>query len=325
MSSSKILPPISPASENVAMSGASFGRPRPRLTRRRLILLAGAGTVAISAELAATAIRRSERPRPAAKPVPNIYEEVVPEKGIDTGVTFGDALQKVIAAGALDPEKLRAQRRALPDWVERLLAGPSEEPIVFTRERAPYLVNLLWPIGLSNRTVFNRESPINTNHLSGFASTGGWTLGRAPKGSVYFDAVDAVPLTERQAFLALAIATNTFRPCCDNSTFFQDCNHGSALLGLIELAVSHGRTADAVYRSALAANSFWFPEKYVRVAQYFSRVEKRSWKRVSAPQVLGATFSTLSGWKQHVDAPLWQAKIVPPVAPRTQSEEACDV
>lgn len=293
------------------------------MTRRRVIFLGAAGTIATSAELAAMAIRRSVRLRPAAKPVPNIYEQVVPENGIDTGVTFGDALQKVIAAGALDPEKLRTQGRALPDWVERLLAGPLEEPIVFTRERAPYLVNLLWPIGLSNQAVLNDSSPINTDRLSGFASTSGWTLGRTPNGSAYFDAVDAVRLTDRQVFLALAIATDTFRPCCDNSTFFQDCNHGSALLGLIELAVSQGRTADAVYRIALAANSHWFPEQYARTAQYFSHFENRPWKRVSAPLVLGAPFSSLSGWKQHVDAPLWRAKIAPPVDPRAQLEAAC--
>ena len=253
----------------------------------------------------------------------DIYEQVVPEQGIDTGVTFGDALQKLSAVGALDPEKLRAQARALPDWVEQLLAGPSEEPIVFTRERAPYLVNLLWPIGLSNRVAFNRQSPINTDNPSGFASTGGWTLGREPNGAAYFNKVDVLLLSERQAFLALAIATNTYRPCCDNSTFFQDCNHGSALLGLIELAVSQGKTAGEVYRIALAANSYWFPEQYARTAQYFSRLENRSWRRVSAPLVLGVSFSTLSGWKQHVDAPLWNAKLVPPLDPRAQPEAAC--
>lgn len=269
------------------------------------------------------AVRRSGRKEPAAKPAPDLYEEVVPQRGFDTGVTFGDALQKVIAAGALDPEKLRAHDQALPHWVERLLDGRSEERILFTRERASYLVQLLWPIGLSNRAVFNRQSPINTDHLSGFASTGGWTLGRATDGAAYFDKIDAVPLTDRQAFLALAVATNTFRPCCDNGTFFQDCNHGSALLGLIELAVSQGRTADAVYRIALAANAYWFPEQYARTAQYFSHFEGRSWQRVSAPVVLGASFSTLSGWKQHVDAPLWAAKVVPPVDPRAPPEAAC--
>lgn len=28
--------------------------------------------------------------------------------------------------------------------------------------------------------------------------------------------------------------------CCGNSTYFPDCNHGAAMLGFIELAVSQG-------------------------------------------------------------------------------------
>ena len=34
------------------------------------------------------------------------------------------------------------------------------------------------------------------------------------------------------------IAGNIYRPCCGNSTAFPDCNHGMAMLGLIELMVS---------------------------------------------------------------------------------------
>ena len=302
------------------MSQALDSDTKSRVTRRHLVLSLSA-SVGLAGVMGAIWLR-SNTPRKLA---PNVFEEVTPEAGVDTGVTFGDAIQKVIAAGALDPAKLRAQGDGLPDWVDRLLKAPSEEPIVFTRDRAPWLVNLLWPIGLSNKVVFNRGSPINTAHLSGFASTGGWTLGHAPNGAVYFNTVDAVPLTDRQTFLALAIATNTFRPCCDNSTFFQDCNHGSALLGLIELAVSQGATADKIYRIALAANSFWFPEQYARTAQYFSHFANRPWPRVSAPQVLGATYSSLTGWQRHINAPLWQAKTALPADPRAQPAAACGI
>lgn len=262
------MTPVMPSQEVVELP-APVESPAPasreairRLTRRRLILAATASaSIGLSGVLAAIGMRAPRRKQVAASGAADLYRQVVPEKGVNTGVMFGEAIQRVIAAGALDPDKLRAQTAALPHWVERLLAGPSQEPIVLTRQSATYLVNLLWPIGLSNRVAFNRESPLNSGDLSGFASTGGWTLGRAPNGAAYFNAVDAVPLTARQAFLALAVAANTFRPCCDNSTFFQDCNHGSALLGLIELAVSQGLSAEAIYRIALAANSYWFPER----------------------------------------------------------------
>ncbi|SRR6266568_397885 len=42
--------------------------------------------------------------------------------------------------------------------------------------------------------------------------------------------------------MVLNVATKTFRPCCDNSTFYQDCNHGSkpAELHRAELAAAVG-------------------------------------------------------------------------------------
>ena len=263
-----------------------------------------------SGAFAAAAIGPARRKRPPETVTFDTYEDVVPEKGIDTGVRFGDAIQRLITAGALDPERLRGlEEYGLPSWVERLLAAPSWEPIVFSRDRAPYLVNLLWPIGLANRAAFNRDSPINGISLPSYASTGGWTLGRARNGYVYFDSVAAVPMTPRQAALALEIARNTFRPCCDNSTFFQDCNHGSALLGLIELAASQGADADRIYRIALAANSYWFPEVYAKIAlcyRYFGGIR---WRDAPARRMLGAAYSSLDGWRRHVEAPLRRANL----------------
>jgi hypothetical protein len=279
------------------------------VSRRRLVLSVAA-LLGVSDAARAALLRAGGPP----KATPDVFDQVAPEAGIDTGVVFGDAIARLIAAGALVPDKLRALG-GVPDWVERVFGGASTEPVLFSRDRAPYLVNLLWPLGLANRVGFNRRSPISAIRLPSFASTAGWTLGRAPNGYVYFNAVEAVPLTEQQAALALAIATKTFRPCCDNSTFFQDCNHGSALLGLIELAASQGATADTVYRAALTANSFWFPEQYARTAQYFSHFANRSWKTVSAQLVLGADFSTLAGWQRNVDASLRRAGITLPDTP----------
>ncbi len=233
-------------------------------------------------------------------------------------MSFGDSLQKLIAAGALDPGKLRSLSKGLPDWVERLLAAPSMEPIVFTRDRAPHLVNLLWPLGLSNRANFNRRSALNSGSLSSFASTGGWTLGHDPNGAAYFNKVDAVPMTDGQETLVLGIAKSSFRPCCDNSTFFQDCNHGSALLGLIELAVAQERSAAAVYRIALAANSYWFPNEYTKTALSFLHFEGRFWNEVEPKRVLGAEYSSLSGWERNVEAPLMRANVNLPAKPGAQ-------
>ena len=109
-------------------------------------------------------------------------------------------------------------------------------------------------VGLTNKAAFNTSSPIATVFIPAFASTGGWTLGDNP-GHVYFDSVEATPLTPRQDGMVLAAAKATYRPCCNNSTFFQDCNHGSALLGLMQIAASQGAAISDIYQIALMADS----------------------------------------------------------------------
>ena len=114
-----------------------------------------------------------------------------------------------------------------------------------------------------------------------------------------------------QELLAYQVATTTYRPCCDNPTFFQDCNHGSALFGLIALMASQGGSEDELYRAALAANSYWFPDKYVLTALQFMRTGHPRWRSVDPTLVLGRDFSSLSGWQQNVSAPLelWPCQI----------------
>lgn len=256
-----------------------------------------------------------------SEPLPDVISQVIPKTGVITGVAFGDSIQRLIAAGALDSDKFRALGNEVPDWVERLLTAPSDDPIFFSQETAPYLVNLLWPIGLSNRTAFNEKSPVSTPSIPGFASTGGWTLGRAPNGYVYFNQVDAVRLTGQQQSMVLEVATTTFRPCCDNSTFFQDCNHGSALLGLLELAASQGATVEGLYGLALIANSFWFPEHYAKTALHFEYFHRTSWHDLPPERVLSADYSSLTGWQKNVSDRLLKANVRLPG--EAQLQQAC--
>jgi hypothetical protein len=238
-----------------------------------------------------------------------VIEQVIPKAGVPTGIAFEDSIQKLIAAGVIDLNKFRAALNEVPAWVERLLLAPSDDPIVFSPETAPYLVNLLWPIGLSNKAAFNENSPINTLGISSFASTGGWTLGRQPNGYVYFNQVEAVRMTDHRQAMALAVARSTYRPCCNNSTFFQDCNHGSALLGLLELAASQGATLKGLYALALTANSYWFPDHYPKTALYFSHFYRKSWRDIDAKLILSAAYSSGSGWENNVNYRLRRANV----------------
>lgn len=279
-------------------------------TRRRFVLsLAAAFGAGTAAGVAGFRIwtTKGDGSRKAAR-------SVIPADGYKTSVSFGDSIQRLNAAGALDSDKFRRlyqSRGGLAPWVERLLAAPSAEPITISLETAPYLLNLFWPIGLSTKAGFNEESPLNGDKLSFFASTGGWTLGREENGAAYFNQVEAVLLSEAQEKVVFDVAGNCYRPCCDNSTFFQDCNHGSALLGLLELAASQGIASEELYRTALAANSYWYPRQYVETAVYFKEVEGQSWHEVPPETVLGPRFSSASGWRRNVHAALEQAKLLP--------------
>lgn len=251
-----------------------------------------------------------------------VLDQVIPPDGIRTTVTFGSSVQELIAAGAIDPEKLRAaygSKPGMPGWLAKLIVAPSSEPIILSMDTAPHLLNLLWPLGLSTRTRLNEKSPLNTKELPSFASTGGWTLGRQPNGAAYFNKVASVSLTDKQEEKVQEVAMATFRPCCDNSTFFQDCNHGSALLGLIELGAAQGMTSAQLYRLSLDANTLWFPNQYVKTALYFALFEGREWNSVDPRLILGRPFSTLSGWQQNVNAPIQLANFLPPTARMTQA------
>lgn len=248
-------------------------------------------------------------------------QEVLPKEGVTLPFSFGDAIQKLVAAGVLDPKKYRALYQSAgnaPPWVARLLQSRSRDPILFSAKTAPYLLNLLWPLGLATRMRINRRSPLNTLRIPTFASTGGWSLGRKPLGYLYFNNVDTMALSDEQEALVSESATRTFRPCCDNPTFFQDCNHGSALLGLIALAASQGGTMREIFDAALVANSYWFPDKYVLSAMQLKRTGHPRWNALDPRFLLDKDISSLSGWQRNVYAPLVEAHVELPSELRGQ-------
>jgi len=292
------------------------------VTRRRFVL-SSASSIGVCGTASAMEYLPFEPPKPFrfSPPASDIVEEVIPRAGVPTGIVFGDSIQKLIAAGVLDTGKFRGTKKDLPQWVERVLTARSDDPITFNDQTAPYLVDLLWPLGLANKAAFNEKSPINTLSIPGFASTGGWTLGRAENGYVYFNSLEAIRMSDDAQAMVLDVATHTFRPCCDNSTFFQDCNHGSALLGLLELAASQGSTRTGLYGIALVANSYWFPDNYSKTALYFSHFHHTSWRAIPPDLILGSDYSSLSGWEKNISDRLAAANITLPGQSRGQ--QAC--
>ncbi len=240
--------------------------------------------------------------------------KVLPENGFQSKIKLTDAIAKLVENDVIDRQKflvIYQERGGLPPELKGVLDEPTSEPILLTRENANYYVNLLWPLGLANYMESNKRSPIVGDSLFNFASTGGWDLGKEKNGGAYFNKFRIVELTSQQEALVAKIAQNSYRPCCNNSTFFQDCNHGSALLGLLELGASQGLTEAELYREALAFNSFWFPDTYIKTAIYFKAVKNTDWEDVNPKVVMSEDFSSISGWYENVDAEIKKLGLLP--------------
>lgn len=257
----------------------------------------------------------------AAAPVPEHAQRfeqamatAVPSAGHHSKIALADSVVRLVQEGVIDPQKMEAlyaQRGGIPAELQEAMAGPSQRPIVLTRENAGVYVNLLWPLGLANRLTANSESPLRGRMLYSYASTGGWNLGKEANGGAYFNRFPIVELSAAQERLVLKVARQSFRPCCDNSTFFQDCNHGSALLGLLALGASQGLSEDQLFREALAFNAFWFPHNYAHTALYFKAVWNTEWRDVDPRQVMGQSLSSGSGWAANVGQELRRRGLVP--------------
>ena len=266
-------------------------------------------------------------PRPSRPGAYPLYEEavasVIPEVGFQSRIALRDSIVQLVEYGVINRGKffaLARQRGAPPPELAKVLSEPSDRPVRLTGDTAVELVNLLWPVGLSNHMVGNFSSPLNGDSLYNLASTGGWTLGAAKNGGDYFNAFPIVPLDTAQEALVLRVAKATFRPCCDNSTFFQDCNHGSALLGLLQLGAAQGLDEAELYREALAFNSFWFPDNYIKTALYLRVSEGVDWNQVDPARIMGRDFSTLSLWRRNVAEPLSK---IPAIVPPTGGGANC--
>jgi len=287
-----------------------------RAPSRRRALLGGAALLGAGGALgwaAQSPVFRDWLQRRGRAALAALAAEVVPEGGVELPVAFGDSVRRLVGGGAIAPAKLDrlyAKRGGFPDWAGALFSNNSTDPIRFSAATAPVLLNLLWPLGLSNRVAFNERSPLKGPRVGRFASTGGWTLGTRPGGEL-FNGVDALPLNAAQGQVVVEAAHASFRPCCDNSAFFQDCNHGSALLGLYQLAAAQGASAAELFRIGKVANSYWYPRQYLAAAIYFRRVEDLGWSDVEPAQLMGRRYSSASGWRRNVDARLRAAGLRP--------------
>ena len=269
-----------------------------------IIMLAGA--IAYSKNTSSAPLTQGEDSRVAAQTaaVDPLEEVVIPSGGVFIPVRWGDLGTKMVANGVINRGKFEAayfDRGGVGDDVRALLDTSDIEKLVITPQNSGQVLNVLWALGLANKNPILEKGPMQDPKYGGagrFASTGGWTLAEG-------DAMDhyskhaLIKLTQEQQALVERVSKNIYRPCCGNATYFPDCNHGMAMLGLLELMASQGVSEQNMYRAALQVNAYWFPDTYLTIAKYMKQ-KGISWDAVNPKEVLGDEFSSSAGYQRIV-------------------------
>ena len=215
-------------------------------------------------------------------------------------IEWGDIGQKMIELGVIDQpalENIYASRGGLKEEEKSLLKNSYGRQVVINEQNAGYLLNLLWAFGLANKNPILEKGPMQDSQYGGagrFASTGGWTLAKGNPMD-HYSRHEMIKLTSDQQLLVEKVSKGIYRPCCGNSTYFPDCNHGMAMLGLLELMAANGVSEAEMYKVALQVNSYWFPDIYLTIDKYL-RANGLSLKSANPKEILGEDYSSAYGY-----------------------------
>ena len=209
----------------------------------------------------------------------------------------------MVAAGAINMPKFvslyEQQKRPLTDEQMSILTEGTNSTIVINPENANFLLNFFWAFGLTNLNPILTEGPMMSGGIEkvgGFASTGGWTIGTKQPTELYASR-EIVTLTEEQQARLLEVASAVYRPCCNNPTHFPDCNHGMAMLGLLELMAAQNASSDAMFEAAKYVTAFWYPQQMLEVATVFKATQNVDYAQADARDLLSNQYSSGSGYQ----------------------------
>lgn len=265
------------------------------------IILAGA-LIYISPAKKTAAVQSSISSEPSDVVLAQLEQKITPSEGVILPVKWNDVGKQLVKLGVIDSkqfERLYVKIGGLSDNEKKMLYEADNGNIKITPQNSNILLNLLWALGLGNKNPILENGPMTDSQYGGvgeLASTGGWTLAKG-------DAMDhyskyfLIKLTSEQQSLVEKISKNIYRPCCGNSVYFPDCNHGMAMLGLLELMASQGSNEQEMYDAALVANSYWFPDTYLTIAKYLDK-QGLNWNKTGAQKILSYDFSSQKGYKR---------------------------
>jgi hypothetical protein len=124
----------------------------------------------------------------------------------------------------------------------------------------------------------------------------------------------------QQARLEEAVG-GIYRPCCNNPTSFPDCNHGMAMLGLLELMAAQDATVDKMLEAAKVVNSYWFPTQSQELALYYKARYNMDFDAIPAREAVGSERFSSNGFNQVHEWLASNGKLETP----TQNGSSCGV
>lgn len=265
------------------------------LTRQQIFALPSPG--------AAAQAQTQANPDSAAEPaVPAAATVVLPERYMFP-VSPGNIGPQLLDAGAIDLDRFvqlyQNNGQPLTDEQMTLLTTGSDAPVEINRANAYFLLNFFWALGLTNKNSLLDAGPMveySDGNIEKFASTGGWTLATRPITELY-SSTPIVQLTGPQQARLEEVARNVYRPCCNNHTAFPDCNHGMAMLGLLELMAAQDATEDQMFEAAKYANAFWFPQQSLEIALVFQHVKGQNFAQADSREFVGAGVASAAGYQ----------------------------
>ncbi|HSA99724.1 MAG TPA: hypothetical protein VLE49_03670 [Anaerolineales bacterium] len=235
------------------------------------------------------------------KELTQLYEQVNPKDGYTLPVSYGDLGPQLLQGGVIQYDAIAAlyeqSGQSLSAEEIAILKKGSDKQITINAQNSRFLLNLFWAVGLANKNPILTEGLMVQNsggQVEGYASTGGWGLAAKPVTELYAS-MDLIPLTAEQQKSVEEVASAVYRPCCNNPTHFPDCNHGMAMLGILELMASKGASTDEMFQAAKYVNAYWFPQQTLETAAYLKSNKGTDFVDADARLVVGQKLSSASG------------------------------
>lgn len=232
-----------------------------------------------------------------------LMQQVNPPDGYKIPAIFGDVGPQLVADGAIDLSKFttlyQQQNKPLSDEQMTVLTKENTQNVVIDQQNAAFLLNFFWALGLANQNVILTDGPMmsgGSERVGGFASTAGWTLGSKKAVELYASS-KIITLSDEQQTKLQEVAAGVYRPCCDNPTHFPDCNHGMAMLGLLELMASQNASSDEMFKAAKYVNAYWYPQQMLEVATAFKATKDVDFINADPREVVSNQFSSISGYQ----------------------------